>query len=217
MSRRCRHYAFFLLSIFLLSLSPTTASAQITDKFMDHIRDLNPRTIHTIWELDYFPSVEGAKYGLPVIRFDLNFIEDDDDRLVGEPYYHSTWGNAIGYGGQGIVTLEEFITAGLSYRVHEKFEASLAWEPIGIYVNPNHGIVGSGLTVQFSLPLMTIEVNERAQGMAFGFATQREPNMRVRNIKARFNVAPGVYASITRQGIGHSEGPLTSIAFGVGM
>ncbi len=217
MSRRCRHYAVFLLPLILVSVSPPTTSAQVVDKFVEHIMDSNPRTIHTIWELDYFPSVEGAKYGLPVIRFDLNFIEDEDDRMVGEPYYHSVWGNAIGYGGHGIITLEEFITAGFSYRVHEKFEASLAWEPIGIYVNPNRGIVGSGLTVQLAFPLLTIEVNERAQGMAFGFATQREPNMRLRNIKARFNIAQGRYISITRQGIGLSEGPMTSIAFGVGM
>jgi hypothetical protein len=217
MSRRCRRHFYFLLPFFLVFLSSATASAQIVDKFLSHIEDSKPRTIHTIWELDYFPSVEGAKYGLPVIRFDLNFIEDDDERMVGEPYYHSVWGNAIGYGGHGIITLEEFITAGVSYRVHEKFEASLAWEPIGIYVNPNRGIVGSGLTAQFAFPLLTIEVNERAQGMAFGFATQREPNMRVRNIKARFNIAPGIYATITRQGIGLSEGPMTSIALGVGM
>jgi hypothetical protein len=152
-----------------------------------------------------------------VIRFDLNFTEEGDEREVGEPYYHGVWGNAVGYGGSGIVALEEFISAGLSYKTRYKIAGSFSWEPIGMYVNPTGMIFGSGLTLQLAVPMVVFELNERAQGMGVGFATQRESNARMRNIKARFNIAPGTYLSITRQGIGMSDGPLTSIAFGVGI
>lgn len=84
-------------------------------------------------------------------------------------------------------------------------------------MNPLRGVFGSGLTLQLAVPLLLIEVNERAQGMGHGFLTQREPNGRMRNIKLRVNVAPGTYLSFTRQAIGITDGPLTSIAFGIGI
>lgn len=212
MSRR-----FLILCVAIIGLQSSSASAQILEKFIDHVKYTNPHTVHTIVELDYFPSITDSKYGMPVIRFDLNFVEEGDEREVGELYYHGVWGNAIGYGGHGIIAFEEFISAGVSYKPHEKLAASVTWEPIGIYVNPLRGVFGSGLTLQLAVPLAVIEVNERAQGMGHGFLTQREPNGRMRNIKLRVNVAPGTYLSITRQAIGITDGPLTSIAFGVGI
>lgn len=173
--------------------------------------------MHTVIELDYFHSLADAKYGMPVIRFVLNFVEDGDEREVGELYYHSAWGNAIGYGGHGILAFEEFISAGVSYKPHEKLAASVTWEPIGIYVNPLRGLFGSGLTFQLAVPLVLIEVNERAQGMGVGVLTQREPNGRMRNVKVRVNVAPGIFLSFTKQAIGITDGPLTSVAFGIGL
>lgn len=64
------------------------ASAQTLDKLLGFLKDQQPQTIHSIIELDYFPSVDGAKYGHPVIRFDLNYAEEGDARQVGELYYH---------------------------------------------------------------------------------------------------------------------------------
>lgn len=212
MSRR-----FLILCVAIIGLQSSSASAQILEKFIDHVKYTSPQTVHSIIELDYFPSITDSKYGMPVLRFDLNFMEEGDEREVGTPYYHSTWGNAIGYGGNGIIAFEEFISAGLSYKPHTKLAASFTWEPIGIYVNPARGIFGSGLTMQLAFPLVLLEVNERAQGMGIGFLTQKEPNGRMRNVKLRVNVVPGTYVSFTRQAIGITEGPFTSIAFGVGI
>lgn len=84
-------------------------------------------------------------------------------------------------------------------------------------MNPLRGLFGSGLTFQLAVPLVLIEVNERAQGMGVGVLTQREPNGRMRNVKVRVNVAPGIFLSFTKQAIGITDGPLTSVAFGIGL
>ncbi len=47
------------------------ASAQIQDKVIRHVKGLTPHTIHTLFEFEYFPSISGAKYGMPAVRFNI--------------------------------------------------------------------------------------------------------------------------------------------------
>lgn len=208
------------LGLVVSFISPMSASAQVIGNFIDHAKNTAPRTIHTIIELEYFPSVGEQGGGMPAFRLNANFINYDEEPGVRELYYHSTWGNAFGLGlgsENGVILYEEFITAGLSYRPHEKVATALTWEPLGIYGNPNQAIFGSGLTAQIAFPLVLLEWNERAQGALGGFVTQWEPNARIRNVKVRFNLAPNIYLSFTRQGILSTDGPMNSVAFGIGM
>lgn len=77
-----------IASAFIVTVALTTssASAQFVDSFVDHLKNSRPSTVHSIIELDYFPSITDSKYGMPVLRFDLNFVEDGEEREVGELY-----------------------------------------------------------------------------------------------------------------------------------
>lgn len=203
---------FLILLPFLACMAVHAQPAEIGA----YLRKVPPATVHTLFEVGYVPSVSGSKYGMPIVRFDLNYIEYKDPASIGEFQYHSTWGNAFGFGGPGVIFYEEFITAGLSYRAHRDVAVSVTWEPLGLYSTSVDGVAGSGLTTQLALPRIGIEWNERAQGFGFGFIRQSEPGMRIRNIKVRFQPKENLFISINRYGITSRDEVLTGISVGVG-